>query len=398
MLRLYYTDAYLQRFTAQVVERTQRDGQPAIRLDQSAFYPEGGGQPADHGWLGGVRVVDVQTINDQVWHFLDADEPLPAEVEGLLDWPRRFDHMQQHLGQHLLTAAFIATSDLPTVAFHMGSHVSTIDLDIGNLTAAQLQAAETYANRVVWEDHPVIARFVDSVEVAQLPLRKPPSVTGPIRVVSVPAIDYSACGGTHPRTTGGVGMIAVTNWSRMKGGVRVEFVCGGRALRDYGRMNGIVRRAAASISVGSDELEVALGRLKAQGDGLRKENEHLRDQLLDAEASRYYAEGVGAAPRRLVCATVANADGGKLRELARRIAAYPGGVAILGSSSDGRATLVIACANESGCDARPILQAGLALVGGRGGGSMGLAQGAGSQGEALTTALAAMREVAEPRR
>ncbi|MEP7190424.1 MAG: alanyl-tRNA editing protein, partial [Roseiflexaceae bacterium] len=204
--RLYFTDPYLTNFSARIVAREQREQHPAIALDQSAFYPQGGGQPADTGTLGGAVVLDVQVEDDVIWHTLDQE--LAADlVQGAIDWERRFDHMQQHHGQHLLSAAFERLAGLRTVSFHLGAASSTIDLAANDLTPAQASAAEDLTNQVIWEDRPVLARFVTADELAQLSLRKPPSVAGPVRIVSVPDFDHSACGGTHPRATGGVGML-----------------------------------------------------------------------------------------------------------------------------------------------------------------------------------------------
>ncbi|HKP28380.1 MAG TPA: alanyl-tRNA editing protein, partial [Gemmatimonadales bacterium] len=211
--RLYFLDPYLRGFSAHVIARKDVSADPPIRrsavaLDRSAFYPEGGGQPADRGLLNEVRVVDVQADDEgTVWHTLDGilDDDM---VHGQVDWPRRFDHIQQHHGQHLLSAAFEELFGLKTVSFHLGPESATIDL-AGDPGEAELLAAESRTNEVIWEDRPVDARFVTAEELARLPLRKPPAVSGPIRVVSVPDFDYSACGGTHPKSTGTVGILHI---------------------------------------------------------------------------------------------------------------------------------------------------------------------------------------------
>ncbi|MEI7771717.1 MAG: alanyl-tRNA editing protein, partial [Chloroflexales bacterium] len=212
--RLYYGDSYLREFTATVLAHGEIGGRAAVALDRSAFYPEGGGQPADIGALSGLAVADVQSEGGVVWHRLARAEDLAAlpvglAVSGTIDWARRLDHMQQHCGQHLLTAAFAAACGLATSSFHLGDGVVTIDLDAPELTAGQARAAEDLANAVIWEDRPVAARFVGPDELATLPLRKPPSVASDVRVVSIAGFDYSACGGTHPRSTGGVGAVWV---------------------------------------------------------------------------------------------------------------------------------------------------------------------------------------------
>src|SRR5512140_2968705 len=175
--RLYFTDPYLTHFSAHIVARELRDQRPAVALDQSAFYPEGGGQPADTGTLGGANVLDVQAEDGVVWHMLDRALE-PQIVQGAIDWARRFDHMQQHHGQHLLSAAFERLYGLRTVSFHLGPDSATIDLAGRDVSDAQMAEAQALTNRVIWENRPVHARFVTPAELATIALRKPPAVTG----------------------------------------------------------------------------------------------------------------------------------------------------------------------------------------------------------------------------
>ncbi|HXN82740.1 MAG TPA: alanyl-tRNA editing protein, partial [Myxococcales bacterium] len=228
--RLYLADPYLDRFRARVVAARDLDGRRALVLDRSAFYPEGGGQPGDRGTLGGAAVVDTQERSGEVLHVLEAPALEPgAEVEAAIDWGRRFDHMQQHHGQHLLSAAFERVHGAATRSFHLGEKACTIDLDcsISRLDAPALRAAEAAANESVWRDLPVVARDFEGEERARLVLRKE-AVKGN-RVVLVEGVDASPCGGTHPRRTGEVGAIAVLRAQRWgEGMARIEFVCGGR--------------------------------------------------------------------------------------------------------------------------------------------------------------------------
>ncbi len=390
--RLYYADSYLQHFEAQIVARSTYQGLPAVALDRSAFYPEGGGQPADRGSINEIAVIDVQAEGDLVWHVLAEDAALPDQVDCRLDWQRRFDHMQQHHGQHLLTAAFLALGGPATLSFHLGESSASIDLDAPELPAELVAAAEELANQVIWEDRPVTARFVSPEELATLPLRKPPTVSGAVRVVSVPDFDYSACGGTHPRSTGGVGLIAVRRWSRQKRATRLEFLCGGRVLRDYRELNAATTRSAGRLSVGRDELEAAIERMQATNEGLRKDLGNVQAQLWDYEAKQLYAAAPEQGAARLVLHRRDGESPERLRELARRIGEQAGGVAVLGAVVGERAHLLVACAADSKQDARPLLQAGLAVLGGRGGGSPQLAQGGGSDPAALDAALAAIDE------
>jgi alanyl-tRNA synthetase len=387
--RLYFADPYMRRFTARVVARRERGGHFAIALDRSAFYPEGGGQPPDGGTLNGIPVLDVQAADGLVWHVLE--RPLDADtVQGEIDWARRFDHMQQHHGQHLLSAAFEQLYGLPTVSFHLGASASTIDLASEALRAEQATAAEELANQVIWEDRPVLARFVSAEELATLPLRKPPVIDGPVRVVSVPDFDHSACGGTHPRSTGGVGLLHIRRWERRGDVVRVEFVCGGRALRELRWKNAALGRLAASLSVGAEEVEAAVARLREAEERARKGLERATGQLLAYEAGEliWQAEPVGAV--RVVRRAFEDRQLDEVRTLARAIA-EGGCVALLGLRAE-KAHLLFARADGLAIDCGALLRTVLAPFGGRGGGQPGLAQGGLPDGSRLEDALDAAVE------
>lgn len=195
--RLYYQDAYVKTFTAEVTKRgVEENGTPYVVLSQTAFYPTGGGQPSDHGHLGETRVIDVEEVDGEVRHRLAS--PIPEEtvqLEGSIDWERRFDHMQQHAGQHILSAAFLEVVGAETVAFHLGKERVTIDVRLDELTPEVWEAVEQRANQIVLENRPISARFVDDEELATLPLKKQPTVTENIRVVIIPEFDYNPCGG-----------------------------------------------------------------------------------------------------------------------------------------------------------------------------------------------------------
>jgi alanyl-tRNA synthetase len=386
--RLYFADPYQTGFSARVLARAERAGRPAVALDQSAFYPEGGGQPADTGTLNDIGVLDVQAEDGLVWHTLEA--PLEAEtVRGVVDWGRRQDHMQQHHGQHLLSAAFERLFGLVTRSFHLGAQVSTIDLGASSLSAAQLAEAEDLVNQVIWESRPVLARFVTPEELAGLPLRKPPTVSGPVRVVSVPDFDHSACGGTHPRSTGGVGALHIRRWERRGDAARVEFLCGGRAVRDYRARDAALAGLAGELSVGAEQVGEAVARLRAAEEQARKGLAQASERLLAYEADelRRQAEPVGGLP--VVRRAFEGRSVDELRTLARLIA-QQGGVALLGLRAD-KAQLVFARAEGLPVDCGALLRQTLAALGGRGGGQAGLAQGGLPDPAHLDAALDAAR-------
>jgi alanyl-tRNA synthetase len=370
--RLYFADPYLRAFAARVIARADRGGRPTVALDRTAFYPEGGGQPTDHGTLDGARVIDVQSDDaGLVWHVLDR-RLARDEVQGEVDWPRRFDHIQQHHGQHLLSAAFEELFGLPTLAFHLGAEYSSIDLP-GEVPEDRIEAAERRANEVIWEDRPVVTRIVMPEELATIPLRKPPVVEGPVRIVSVPDFDHSACGGTHPRSTGAVGLLHVSRRERRGAETRVEFLCGRRALDDLRRKSGLVSRLASDLSVGAGEIEEAVQRIREHESAGRKRLATAMEQLLRYEALELvaWAPRAGKLPLVHTVRHDLSMDDGRL--LASAIV-KAGGVVVIGLRGD-KAQLLVAAPATAGVDCNAVVRAALEPVGGRGGGQPAMAQG-----------------------
>jgi alanyl-tRNA synthetase len=379
--RLYYHDSSLLRFTGTVVESGTLDGRAFAVLDRTAFYPTSGGQPFDRGHLGGREVVEVLDREDDgaVLHFISDAVPVGAVVDGEIDAERRLDHMQQHTGQHVLSAAFIRTANVPTVSFHLGVEVSTIDL-AGDVEAAAIAKAEDEANRVVFADRDVVVRFVSAAEAAVLPLRKEPSRTGTLRLVEVPDFDLSACGGTHVSRTGAIGNIAVSAWERYKGGTRVSFVCGGRAVRAFRELRDASTATSRLLSVQSGELPEAVARLQADARDVRLQARALGEQLARVEASALRSSAVDLNGHRIV-ARVLDKDQAGLRQLAQEAAA-DGGPAIVLVSTARPASLVVSRGADSGIDAGAVLKAIVARFGGKGGGRPELAQGGGIDADA----------------
>jgi alanyl-tRNA synthetase len=362
----------MRQFEARVVARDDTGGRYRVALDQSAFYPEGGGQPCDYGAINGVEVLDVQAEDGVVWHTLAA--PLSdGDVSGAIDWPRRFDHMQQHHGQHLLSAAFERLFGLRTVSFHLSPGSVTIDLASATLTPEQALAAEDLANAVIWENRPIAARFVSAEELAGLTLRKQPTVSGPIRVVSVPDFDDSACGGTHPSATGAVGIVSIRRWERRGETTRLEFACGARAARELRERSAIATRAAAGLSVGIADLEQALQRLRASDDLQRRALADARQELLAYQAQEWVASAKQQDGAPIVHLTSDTLSLDEARTLARLISER-GATAIIGLTS-GKGQVLAARGAGSSIDIAGMLRAALAPLGGRGGGRPEAAQG-----------------------
>ncbi len=387
MKRLYYTDPLLTRFSSHVVDCRPDGDRARVVLAETAFYPTSGGQPHDTGRLGGANVLDVVDEDDQVVHVVDSMLQVGDPVDGEIDWPRRFDHMQQHTGQHILSAAFDRTCGVRTESFHLGTASCTIDL-AREVTPAEIATAETLACAVVWEDRPVTIRFASEEDAARLPLRKESLRSGTLRLIDVQDFDLSACGGTHVPRTGMVGLIAVAGWERFKGGSRIEFVCGGRALRSYRAHRDTVTALVQTMTVAPHELPAAVLRLQADGRAWQKTVKQLQEQLAAhlADALVERAEDVGAFRRVLVAQS--GWDAQALKALASAIVARPGLVAVV--TGDGTpAPLVVARSAGVAFDAGACVKRMTADLGGRGGGRPELAQGAAGSAERI---LALARE------
>ncbi|MCU0501645.1 MAG: alanyl-tRNA editing protein [Anaerolineae bacterium] len=386
--RLYIYDSYLREFAAQVVGRQVSDGKPAIALDRTAFYPTGGGQPNDRGTLAGVPVLDVIVEDGVVWHILAAECPR-EEVRGVIDWSRRFDHMQQHTGQHILSQAFVVTCDAETVAFHMGADASTIDLNRADLRPDALAAAETVANAVIDAAHPMTATVVTQDELAQLPLRKPPKVTEAIRVVQVAGFDWSACGGTHVANSSQVGLVKITGIERRGSELRVTFLCGGRARADYARLQALASGLATRFTCAQDEVLGAVERLTAEHKVIRKDLADLETQWVEATAAAWWGEAAPQGQQRVILRAI-DVPVERAKKLAQALRVRPGALVILGVLGE-RPQLLFTRADDVSLNMGDLLRTVAAAGGGRGGGRPDWAQGGVPSNEALGVALDAAR-------
>lgn len=367
---LYRDDPYLLDFEARVVERLTHDGQPALVLDRTAFYAESGGQPWDTGTLGDARVLKVVEHAGRVVHVVDR-QPAAETVRGLVDAQRRRDHLQQHHGQHLLSRAFVETAQASTISFHLGADESSVDLD-RLVSESQVLAAEERANRVVGESRPVSVRTVPRGEAAALGVRVPDEAGEAIRIVDAEGFDRQACSGTHPARTSEVGVILVLGHERYKGGTRVRFVCGDRALQAVHARLGVLDRLAQAMSAPWTELPDQAARALEEKGALAKRNEELRDRALAGEA----LELLSRRPETpaIVRAVFDGRDGAELRGLADQVVKARPAIALL-ASRGAKVQLVFARTAGLAPDMNGLLKAVLTAHGGRGGGRPEMAQG-----------------------
>ena len=383
--RLYYTDAYRTTFSASVVDRT--DDGLRIYLDETAFYPTSGGQPHDVGLLGSVTVVDVVDEDDRIAHVLSAPlDSARVRLDGLIDWNRRFDHMQQHTGQHLLSAVFDDLFGAKTLSVHFGPDYSTLDVDAESISRTQLVAAEERANALVAEGRPVSVTFEDAAGASGL--RKASDRDGTLRIVSIADVDRSACGGTHVRSTSEIGPVLLRSVEKVRKSTRVEFVCGARAVRRARKDFESLTSIGASLSASLDD---AASLVAAQSDRL-KESDNARKRLEKDLAGfrareRYDAASPNAnGVRTLVIRDASSID--ELRALAQAAFALPK-VVVVGALTN-PPSVFLASSEDSGVDAGKTLKEQLAAAGGRGGGSPRLAQGSVPDVAALETVVASL--------
>jgi len=369
--RLYYRDCYLRDFRARVVETA--DNGRRVYLDRTAFYPTSGGQPFDTGTLDGANVIDVIDEEERVAHIVDAAIS-PGEIAGQIHWPRRFDHMQQHSGQHLLSAVLEILFQIPTVSFHLGPEACTIDVSAPSLAVGQLEQAEERCMEIVAEARPLAIAFEDAA--GDLGLRKESQRTGTLRVVAIDGVDRSACGGTHVRTTAEIGPVLIRKTEKTRGNMRLEFVCGLRALRqarsDFRTLQEISRQLSAPANATPALVAAQLERVKT----LEKANHRLA------------AEGAQREGREQWAATAPDADGIRravehvgeqsaiddtMRTRAQAFVAQ--GKAVFLAVSRNPAAVLLATSADSGIHAGDRVKTAVAAAGGRGGGNQALAQG-----------------------
>jgi alanyl-tRNA synthetase len=380
--RLYYAEPYRTSFSATVVSCDDYDGQFHVVLDQTAFYPTSGGQPFDIGNLGGAAVTEViDGENGDIVHVVERSLPPGAVVDGAIDWKRRFDHMQQHTGQHVLSAAYDRLFGVRTESFHLGTASATIDLG-REVTPSQVQAAEDEANRVVWEDRPVAIRVASAEEAAALPLRKESLRTGPVRLIEIEDFDLSACGGTHVARTGAIGVIATGRWEKFRGGMRIEFLCGGRALARFREWRDALQATLRHLSVQPLDLADAVGKLQSDARMLQKTIRSQQERLAVHDAAALVARGEHVGHLILVVDALDGWDAVGLKALAVAATAAAPAAVVAVFSRTSPAIAVVARGSAAEIDAGGVLKALIAKFGGKGGGKAELAQGGGLAGQA----------------
>lgn len=363
--KLYEQDAFLTRFSAVVESCVQGKKGWDVILNQTAFYPEGGGQPYDLGILGGAHVLEVHERDGRVVHTCDAPLPAGAAVEGEIDWPRRFDLMQHHSGEHIVSGIAHSMWGCDNVGFHMGTDVITIDLNV-LIDEAQLHTLELAANRYIWEDHPIVITLPTPAELETLEYRSKKALTGQVRIVSFPGADTCACCGTHVRSSGQVGLVKLLSVQKFRDGVRIELVCGERALKHLSAAMEQNSQVSSLLSAKPMETAAAVKRQLEEISALKSRILTMEDAQFTALAREY--AGAGSV---LLFQEGLSPD--SLRRLCDKVLQDCGGRCACFSGSDG-AGYKYAVGEKNG-DLRALVKELNQSLHGRGGGKPGFAQG-----------------------
>jgi len=391
--RLYYQDSYLKEFKAKVLKKIKINNQPAVVLDKTAFYPTSGGQPYDRGVIQDIPVVEVVEDNDEITHILKEElkEEINSEVVGKINWERRFDHMQQHSGQHILSGALMKLWSVETVSFHLGEEVCTLDIAKEKFTEEEARKVEECANEIIFNNKPVKCYFVEGEEeLKRLNLRKLPDRKGKIRIIEIENFDLSACGGTHCRATGEVGMIKITKWEKRGEKIRLEFICGRRAWKDYFRKNKVIKNISNKLTIKDSELGEAIDRMLEEQKEIRKELKGFKEKLQDYEVrnlinkSSLKDDGI-----RIVSKIFEDKNFQEVRELVQKIINLDESVVVLaGINSKGEGIKILfACSRALNYDMNRLIREAGKFIEGRGGGAPNFAQAGGKRVEGIHEAL-----------
>jgi alanyl-tRNA synthetase len=377
--KLFYADAYLQRDMTKVVNVAKDELEKwYVTLEETVFFPTGGGQPHDVGQINDVVVFDVEEIDGEIRHYI-ADPILKVgeAVEMEINWQRRFDFMQQHTGQHLLTASFVELYGIQTTSFHLGKELVTIDLDAKKVSDDQLAEVEKRANQIILENRPIETKWVSKEELAAYPLRKKVAVEEDIRLVIIPDFDYNGCGGTHPSSTGQIGSLKILDTEMQKGHVRVHFVCGNRVIDQLHRKQKTLQEVTHLLSASEDGVVNSVKILLENGKKLEKTLDEAQQQLLNYEVKELLGGITESTPS--IERVFQQRSIQQLQKLARIIVTEATTTQLIFiAENDGLLQIVLARGTNNQTNMKKLIAQILPLINGKGGGSENFAQGGGA--------------------
>lgn len=368
--KLYYTDAYKQDFTTKIIKQDyDKDGNLYVVLNETAFYPTGGGQPHDTGTLNDIDVINVEEIHGEIRHFI-VEKLHTEEVEGKINWERRFDHMQQHAAQHILSAAFWDHFNIPTIGFHLGKETVTIDLEIENLHTETVEKAINIANKIVFENHQIHIEWMNLEKAKTFPLRKEPTITENIRVVIIENFDYNGCGGTHPKRTGEVGPIQVLGWERNKGGIRLTFIAGWRTLNLMGKQQQIMKDVSKQLNSSESDIPAKVAQLLTSQKENEKAIQTMNEKLLFAEANELLQQPLKIHAGILISKVFTNRSMQEIAKLSASITEQQEhAITYFVIENDDKLQCILACGKTVTLDMNALLKDSLPAIEGKGGGN-----------------------------
>ena len=385
--RLYFENPYQVEFEAQVIRKIIHEQKPALILDQTCFYPESGGQPCDKGQIDGINVLKVVEDKEEVLHLVEKDVS-SKKIKGKIDWERRFDHMQQHSGQHILSQSFYEFFDAETLSFHLGIDSSTVEMDLRTISEEEIEKVEERANDIIFQNREVKSYFIPEEKIKSLPFRKPPQKEGLIRVVEVSDFDYSACGGTHVRRAGEIGLIKILKGERIRNNVRLEFACGKRAVEDYSWKSKALYQLSGRFSAHERDVLTSVEKLLSDLKSQKRINRKLQEKMTGYLAQEFIGEAKGNIIKQIFTDKKAE----EVKYLALNIINKVDFVVLFGIKGEERGHLVFACSQSLNIDMREIVPAVSSLIKGKGGGSPALVEVAGEGVENLELALSKAEE------
>lgn len=380
--RLYLESPYKVEFEAQVVEKVIWEQKPALILDQTCFYPESGGQPCDKGTINEVEVLKVLEDEARIIHLL-AENISSAKVTGKIEWQTRFDHMQQHSGQHILSQSFHELLGAETLSFHLGEAISSVEMDLRKISEEEVENVERRANEIVFQDREIKCYFIPEEKIESVPLRRPPKKKGLIRVVEVSDFDFSACGGTHVRRAGEIGLIKILKLERIRNNIRFEFICGQRTLEDYLWKNRILRELSTRFTVNEEEILNTVERLSSDLKSQKRKGKKMQEKIAQYEAQEIIQE----TKEKIIKELFVDKTPEEVRFLVLNIIRKGDFVVLFGLKGEERGHLILACSENINIDMREIVPLVSPLIKGKGGGRPSLVEIAGEEIENLEQAL-----------
>lgn len=385
--KIYLENPYLKEVHATVTKKEYSNNRFYISLDRTIFYPHmSGGQPRDKGTINGIEVQDVFEDGENIVHVIE-DNIVENQVQLSIDWKTRFDHMQQHTGQHLLSAAFYKLYNAETIGFHLGKEFVYIDVTLPKLSISDVEKIERYANEIIFSNFDIKSYNISNDKIGSIPLRKLPTVESDIRIVEIDGIDYSPCGGTHHSSIGEVGLIKIRKWEKYKGNTRVEFVCGGRALKDYSWKNIIVSNISNMLSIKDTDAYEGVLRLYDENKDLGKENGRLREELLKYKALDIYKESFDYKDYKIIAKIFEEEDFKDVKYIGSQAIVGDKTIVFFGVKERDKVQILIGKSKDVPVDMKDLFNSIIPIIDGKGGGSPYLLQGGGPRVDKLEECL-----------